>query len=355
MKYHLSDAHLHFCDHARLAELRSFQKQLAVERIALVSLPVPERINFNPELLYAKARLSGRPYILLSFDYTEHFFPRGGESLDLGGQVRALHELGCDGIKIFAGKPDFQKRLGLELDGPVFAAAFRAAAGLELPLLIHVADPPQFFPDGAHPSYEELQGQALRILKAHPDCVFIFPHLLMLANDLQRLSALLDAYGNLCLDLAPGRYFYAELGRRPEAACSFFRRYAGRILFGSDGFWFPPGGSMFPPAGLAENFRRARLLEDFLSGDGSFANPFPPTREEVPRVQGLKLERQVLELILKRNFIRLFGKRPRTLKRAACLAYLRDFRQRLKRIGPEAVHSGGPAVTAAAAALKETA
>ncbi len=351
MKSRLSDAHLHFCDHKRLPELRRFQKRLAVERLGLVSLPVPERINFNPELLFAKARLPGEAWILAGFDYTARFFPRQGESLDLGGQVRDLKRLGCDGIKIFAGKPDFQKRLALKLDGPVFAAAFRAAAALELPLLVHVADPPRFFAGAADPAYEELQGQALRVLDAHPDCLFIFPHLLMMAGDLERLSSLLAAHGNLFLDLAPGRYFYAELGRRREETRDFFRRFAGRILFGSDGFWFPPGFDMFPPADLAENLGRARMLLDFLAGGETFDNPFPPTREAFPRVRGLELEQPVVRRLVSMNFVRVFGKRPQPLERTACLAYLADFRERLERIGRKAAWQAAAAVEAALKAL----
>jgi hypothetical protein len=352
MKVCLSDAHLHFCDHTRLPELRRFFKRLAVERAALVSLPVPGRINFNPELIFAKARLPGQTWILPGFDYTARFFPRRGESFDLGGQVEQLHRLGCDGIKIFAGKPGFQRRLALKLDGPAFAGAFRAAASLKLPVLVHVADPPWLFAAGERPTFEELQRQALRVLKAHPDCVFVFPHLLMLAGDLKRLTVLLAAHGNLFLDLAPGRYFYAELSRRREEARDFFRRFADRILFGSDGFWFPPGFDMFPPADLAENLGRARMLLDFLAGEETFPNPFPPTQESSPRVRGLELEQPVLDRILGLNFARVFGGRPRPLDRPAGLAYLTGFRVRLARTGggPDAAGAGA-AVEAAVTAL----
>jgi hypothetical protein len=355
MKSGLSDAHLHFCDHTRLPELQRFIKRLAVERVGLVSLPVPDRINFNPELLLAKAELPGCAWILPALDHSARLFARQGEAPDLGGQVRELQGMGCDGIKIFAGKPEFQRRLALKLDGPLFAAAFRAAASLDLPVLMHVADPPAFFAAGETPGYEELQGQALRVLKAHPDCVFIFPHLLMMADDLERLSVLLEAHGNLFLDLAPGRYFYAELSRRREEARDFFRRFSDRILFGSDGFWFPPGFDLFTPADLAENLGRARLLLDFLTGDADFDNPFPPTREAYPRVRGLKLEQRVLDRILGLNFTRGLGERPRPLDRPAGLAYLEGFRERLEQIGPEAVPGGSAAVEAAAAALKEAA
>jgi hypothetical protein len=58
----LNDAHLHFASHNRLGELESYLRAARVERLAAVSLPDPERISFNPEVLYAKLSLAPRCY-----------------------------------------------------------------------------------------------------------------------------------------------------------------------------------------------------------------------------------------------------------------------------------------------------
>ena len=94
----------------------------------MVSLPDPERIHFNPEVLYAKLALGRRCYALGSFDYAAQLYPHlfPGEELDLASQVESLGELGFDGLKVFLGKPGFQQRAGLRLTDPPSGAGVRA-------------------------------------------------------------------------------------------------------------------------------------------------------------------------------------------------------------------------------------
>jgi predicted TIM-barrel fold metal-dependent hydrolase len=122
-------------------------------------------------------------------------------------------------------------------------------AELKMPVNIHIADHPSAWkpldryqersPDYQHfnrygrdgLSYEQLLTIRDRMLKSHPNTIFIACHLANEGNDLTRLGKLLDTYSNLFLDISGRDY---ELGRAPRAALKFFTKYTDRILFGTD-------------------------------------------------------------------------------------------------------------------------
>jgi predicted TIM-barrel fold metal-dependent hydrolase len=135
------------------------------------------------------------------------------------------------------------------------------AAELDLPVVIHIADPIAFFEplDGANerfeelsehpdwhfwptrpadrpdapgfPTFDELLGGFDRLLGRHPRTTFVGAHVGCAAEDLGLVSRMLDAHPNLSVDIAAR---IGELGRQPYTARSFFVRHAARILFGTD-------------------------------------------------------------------------------------------------------------------------
>jgi predicted TIM-barrel fold metal-dependent hydrolase len=364
MPQSLIDSHIHFCSHDRLSELQRYRPEIGAEKICVLSLPVKRRINFNPEILFAKAHLGSNCYGLASFDYSPLFYPRsrdpgrsggagaGGDraDLDLPGQVERFRELGFDGLKIFLGKPSFQRELGLKLNDSEVLEALKRAESLQMPVLIHIADPlifwsyqsiPGFIPpgweqavksggdSGGIPSYEELQQQAVEVLEACPDLTVIFPHLLSMGQDLSRLAGILAKYPRVYLDLAPGLYFYYELDRQRNEAREFFARFAKRILFGTDAFWFPDWFSEFPRASVEDNLKRGRHLLRFLASEKQLDNPFVPTRRIQKQVRGLGLDPDIMRRIRAENFLELYPPAPQELDPDACLGYLDDFMEQL--------------------------
>ena len=359
----LIDSHIHFSDHGRLEELQRYRSAIGARELCVLSLPLKQRINFNPEVLFAKAHLGPVCYGLASFDYSPLFYGRrtgegeggpGTVTLDLAGQVERFVELGFDGLKLFLGKPSFQSLLGLRLDDPEVLGALKRAESLRMPVLIHIADPlifwshrsvPGFVPPGWEqaladgggiPSYEDLQRQALAVLRACPDLTVIFPHLLSMGQDLSRLVAILDAHPGAYLDLAPGLYFYYELDRQRDAAREFFTRHSRRILFGTDAFWFPEWFREFPRVSMEDNLARGRYLLDFLEGEGEQDNPFVPTRRIRKSVRGLGLGAQIMKRIRAGNFRDLYPPAPRRIQAEAALPYLDDFLERLNAVTEEA-------------------
>jgi len=368
----LIDSHIHFSNHDRLNELERYRRGIGAEKICVLSLPIKQRINFNPEILFAKARLGACCYGLASFDYGTLFDPQahraGRAGLDLPDQVEGFRNLGFDGLKIFLGKPTFQRELGLKLTDPEVLGALKRAESLRLPALIHIADPlifwsyksvPGFIPpgweeaaksgegSGGMPSYDELQSQALAVLRACPDLAVVFPHLLSMAHDLSRLSDILDRFPNAYLDLAPGLYFYYELDRQRTAAREFFAHFQERILFGTDGFWFPEWFSEFPYATVEDNLHRSSQLLRFLESEDELDNPFVPSRRIKTHVRGLGLGREILEKIFHKNFLALYSGASRKIDLPSCLEYLDGFVDRL------AAGGAGPQISKAVAEQRQ--
>jgi predicted TIM-barrel fold metal-dependent hydrolase len=174
----------------------------------------------------------------------------------------------------------------LKVDDPVLAPIWEAAGRLDIPVIIHTADPAAFFdpidetnerweelsrhPEWSFhgegfPSREELLSARNRVIARHPDTQFIGAHVANNAEDLSTVARWLDRYPNLWIEPASR---ISELGRQPFTARAFLIRYADRLLFGTDGPW--------PET-------RLRLYWRFFeTRDESF-----PYSEKVPPPQGL--------------------------------------------------------------------
>jgi predicted TIM-barrel fold metal-dependent hydrolase len=198
-------------------------------------------------------------------------------------------QLGACGLKVF-------KDLGLtyrnpdgsfvKIDDPRWDEIWAACGRLGMPVIIHSADPAAFFlpTDEKNERWEELHRHPewsfygpefprrddllaayLRVIERHPETTFIGAHVSNNAEDLSAVSAWLDKYPNLVVEIASRTN---ELGRQPYTARKFFLKYADRILFGTDGprvperlypYWrfletedeyFPYAENPFPPQGL---------------------------------------------------------------------------------------------------------
>lgn len=365
----LADSHVHFSDHRQIQSFAGYIHTFNLEAVGIVSLPDFHRMNFNPEAIYAKMAAPAIVEELIEGDEDDPFsdvapevsvFAFGGldysglvhevadAEVDFAAQLRELHAIGFDGIKMWAGKPHFQARTGLALDSASYAPLFHEAGRLGMPVLIHVADPPLFWQGRSGginaelgirydapgvPSFEELQRQTEAICDVHRDTTFIFPHLLFRAGDLPSFYTFMHRHPNAVLDLAPGLYFYAELFRQYEDARAFFYTFRNRILFGSDGFWFPEHMTSLPQRTPEENADATRRLLRFLTSDAEIENPFEPTRATIPTVMGLRLPEEVLDAVFYDAFEDLMSPTSRPVDAQRLDAYLARFEERLRAIG----------------------
>jgi predicted TIM-barrel fold metal-dependent hydrolase len=193
------------------------------------------------------------------------------------------------------------------LDDPRLADVWDSAAELDLPVLVHVADPRAFWqpvdrtnerfeelalhPEWSYagrpvPSHAELVAALERVAARHRRTTFIAAHLASCAEDLAQVGRILDEHPNVCVDLSARE---AELGRQPRAARAFLLRYADRVLWGADTL-------PFDPARYRTWFRLLESADEY----------FPYSPEPVPpqgrwAVSGLDLPPDVLAAVYAGN------------------------------------------------------
>lgn len=219
-------------------------------------------------------------------------------------------ENGASGLKIFKDlgfsvKDQAGNRVAV--DDPRLDAIWDKCAQLKIPVLIHTADPQQFWQPmdlhnerllelQTHPGRKRADDQPApwltlineqhRMFKKHPATTFIAAHFGWYANDLSHLDSLLTELPNVLVEFGA---VIAEIGRQPRAATAFFTKYQDRILFGKDS-WVP-----------AEYTTYFRVLE---TTDEYF--PYHKKYHAFWRMYGMGLSDYILKKIYYRNALRIF-------------------------------------------------
>ncbi len=216
---------------------------------------------------------------------------------------------GAKGLKIY-------KSLGLRntdasgnriaIDDPRIDPVWAKCGELGIPVLIHSADPAPFWQDHdannerwlelkLRPNrkrsdtdpvpWEQLIAEQHHVFSKHPETTFINAHFGWYANDLKKLSGLLDQYPNMMVEFGA---VIAELGRQPRYGREFFINYQDRIMFGKDS-WNPP-----------EYHTYFRVLE---SADEYF--PYYKKYHAYWKMYGLDLPDEVLKKVYYKNALRI--------------------------------------------------
>jgi uncharacterized protein len=162
---------------------------------------------------------------------------------------------GAMGLKVFKDLGMFDRKADgtrLPVDDPELDPIWETCARRNVPVLIHIAEPPAFFEpldytnerwlelalyrDRRHQDgvrFEQLMSERNNMIRKHPNTKFILAHFGWHANDLARAAKLLDQYPNVYYDVAAVLY---DFGRQPRASHEFFVKYQDRILFGKDSY-----------------------------------------------------------------------------------------------------------------------
>ena len=136
-----------------------------------------------------------------------------------GAAARGRHQGRRDGPEDLQGPRPARSRKAdgtrLKLDDPELDPIWAACARLNIPVLIHTAEPQEFFepldytnerwlelalypdrryPPEQFPRFEELMAERDRMFAKHPKTTFILAHFGWHANDLARLGKLLDRH-----------------------------------------------------------------------------------------------------------------------------------------------------------------
>ena len=254
----------------------------------------------------------------------ERFLDRGYPEIQAESIAQA-HGAGARGLKIL-------KTLGLflrekitagplvKVDDPRFDAMWDTCGQLNMPVAIHVSDPLAFFrptdrfneryeelhrhPDWSFhdrdfPSNAELLEARNRVIAKHPKTQFLVLHVGNYAEDLQNVSAALDRFPNMTVDIAAR---IGELGRQPRAARRFFDKYQDRILFGTDA---TPHGTEVPQQYFTEQLYE--IYFRFLETEDEYFD-YAPAR--IPpqgrwRIYGIGLPDEILRKVYSENAVRL--------------------------------------------------
>jgi len=233
---------------------------------------------------------------------------------DVVERLRVEHRRGrISGLKFFK---DFGLRWRnadgskIRIDDPRWDPIWEICGRLQLPILIHTADPSAFFrpsdsrnerqtelqahPDWSFlgeefPSRSDLHDARNRVIARFPGTTFIAAHLGNDGEDMQQLAEWLEAYPNLMVEISSR---INELGRQPYSANEFMERYADRVLFGTDG--------PFPEERLRIYWRFLETRDEYFL----YSEKSPPPQGDW-RIYGLGLSASTLEKIYSGNAERI--------------------------------------------------
>ena len=273
----------------------------------------------------------------LDRSYAGRFYSMAEPSYDLFGRldypqlqadaIAQAHRDGARGLKIL-------KTLGLflreqttssplvKVDDPRFDPMWETCGGLDLPVAIHVSDPVAFFrpidrfneryeelsnhPDWSfasreYPSNAEILEARNRVFARHPKTQFVALHVGNFAENLENVSASLDRFPNMHVDIAAR---LNELGRQPRATRRFFDRYQDRIVFGTDA---TPHGDQFPQQVFGDPlyqiyFRFLETADEYFDYAPAAAPP-----QGRWRISGIELPDSILHNVYNQNAARLLN------------------------------------------------
>ena len=239
-----------------------------------------------------------------------------GWAVKAAGQLADDVRSGAKGLKVF-------KQLGLFYrdpvgklvmpDDPRLADLWDAAGALDIPVLIHSADPVAFFRPldrtnerwdelqrhadwhfcgSGYPAFQDLVAALYRTIEAHPETRFITAHVGCYPENLAFVSTMLDRYPNLYSDFSAR---IGELGRAPYSAREWFIRYADRIVFGTDGTPVPE---------LYRTYYRFLETRDEYFG---YSHQSPVPHQGRWQIYGIALPDDVLRKVYRENMRGLLG------------------------------------------------
>ena len=230
-----------------------------IEKSVLLAMGMdsPEVLKYNESICFKQVRNHPtRLAVMLTFDLSRmdenNYVSLETERLERGKQAGAV------GIKV-------SKELGLfardragdliAVDDPRLDPIWDKAGELELPVLIHIADPPAYWRPvdednpwrvllgemtgwvyhgrECFPSFDELIHRRNNILRRHPNTIFIGAHLGSCAWDMEvaDVAANLEEFPNFHVDASA---VVDEIGRHPETTRGLFMKYSDRIMHGTD-------------------------------------------------------------------------------------------------------------------------
>ena len=305
----IADLHIHMHNYEEADGIRLFDQlyDSGVTEAVIMALP---KYSTLENLSALRWKLHPYKLKLRAFGGL-HQFDKFGDILP-EVQAEKLLDMGFDGMKVLDMKPDFRKRVGRGLNDPYYAKMFGMLEERDVPVLLHVNDPEEFwdpdkvapsakergwfYGDGSYASLKELYAIAEKIMARHPKLKACFAHLYFCGDDRKHAEWLLDTYENTYLDITPGTEMYEWFAKDLPGWKAFFERYQDRIMLGSDDA---------ANTRISDHGTYALALSALGKGEMDYyGTPYGPA---------LGLEEEVAEKITYHNFRAFAGEEPKPL------------------------------------------
>ncbi|NSW91434.1 MAG: amidohydrolase family protein [Firmicutes bacterium] len=324
------DSHVHIREFKSFEFLESYLKVYSLNKVNIVSLACKDENQIMQNILSAlfKMKHPGHVYAYGSLMYP--YYPLDDKipgDYNFVDQVKILMDIGFDGMKMLEGKPTLRKKIGISLNSSIYDDYYSYLEKQGIPIIFHAADPetfwdkdtaPEFsfehgwfYGDGTFPEKEDIYSEIEGILSKFPKLRVTFAHFYFLSNHIERAAAILDKFENVSFDITPGREMYDNFSKKPSEWKEFFTKYQDRIIFGTD-----MEDSMFQgrPQDIINTIRK------FLETDDKFNNwGF--------EINGLALDKDVIDKIYYKNFESYAGKVPKKINVEKLLDECRKIRE----------------------------
>jgi predicted TIM-barrel fold metal-dependent hydrolase len=224
-------------------------------------------------------------------------------------QIDTIIEKNFDGIKMLIGKPNRIKRFGYDITDKRFNAFYAKMEQLQMPIISHTGDPdisyditkatPRMIEKGwvyddTFATKEDCHKQVEHLLSKYPNLKIALAHMGFFADELDRLSSLMDKYPNLYMDITPALPIYKDLSQNPEKSREFFIKYQDRIFYGTD------AESNLVGENLAYNRKKVKIVSHFLEGKEA-------KQIDDYTINPINLPQDVLEKIYYNNILNFCG------------------------------------------------
>lgn len=329
----IRDNHVHVHEEGAAPEIVAYMEKhrrlFDIEHITLQSIPMTGAVKRLQNLKILMLKDMMYPYAFAGFGLWQ-----GEGHKDYLTQLTEGLEQGFDSVKMLEAKPDQRKMLGKPIYDQTFDPFYSEIEKRGLLLLMHSGDPRKSWDrsqcsqwvidhgrcyDGegfltADQHYEEVE----RVLEKHPSLKIALAHFYFMEDDLSAAAEFLDKHPNVMFDLTPGGH-YEVFSKKVEEAGAFFKKYADRLLFGTDVNDGILHDTKEYHAGLYS------MAIGMVNGD-----PIRPFRGG--GYHSLQLPKDVANKILYENQKRLMGENPKPVNREAVMKEIFEIEKELENL-----------------------
>jgi len=279
---------------------------VGLERTVILSGNTKDKFD---EVFAKYKRHPKRFEVWCGFDYSGFDQPRYGPAAV--AELERCHRAGARGVGELSDKGRglgaTTNTLGMHVDDPRLDPLLEKCAELHMPINIHVGEDKWMYEpmddtndglmnawkwrvskDPGVLQHDEVVATLQRAAKKHPHTIFIACHFANCCSDLNRLGAMLDECPNLYADMGAR---FAEISPIPRFVTAFFKRYADRLMYGTD---------MDPQPGMYRvTFRYLETADEHFY-PGYFSKYHWPWH-------ALALPDDILRKVYRENALRVFG------------------------------------------------